>query len=140
MAMTRTLRQLPMRLTAGAYILNSGIEKWNADEQTAGQLHGFAATAYPLVKRMDPPTFLRALAGAEVALGAALVLPMVPALVAGAGLAAFSAGLLGLYASVPGMRRPGSLRPTQQGIPLAKDVWLLGIGAGLVVDDLTSGD
>jgi uncharacterized membrane protein YphA (DoxX/SURF4 family) len=140
MALTRTLRQLPMRLTAGAYMLNSGVQKWQADEQTAGELHGFASSAYPFVKEMDPPTFLRVLAGTEIALGAALVLPMVPALFAGAGLAAFSTGLLGLYLKTPGMRQEGSLRPTQQGTPLAKDVWLLGIGAGLVVDDLTAKD
>ena len=140
MAVTRTLRQLPIRLTAGAYILNSGVEKWQADEQTAGQLHGFATTAYPFVKQVDAPTFVKVLAGTEIALGAALVLPFVPALVAGMGLTAFSAGLLGLYARVPGMRQRGSVRPTQQGIPLAKDVWLLGIGTGLVVDDLTSRD
>ena len=140
MALTRTLRQLPLRLTAGAYILNSGIEKWNADEETAGNLHGFAATAYPFAKQVDPPTFVRALAGTEIALGAALLLPVVPGLLAGAGLAAFSAGLLGLYLSTPGMRREGSIRPTQQGVPLAKDVWLLGIGSSLVIDDLTSRD
>jgi hypothetical protein len=28
------------------------------------------------------------------------------------------------------------LRPTQQGTPIAKDVWLLGIGVGLLADDL----
>jgi uncharacterized membrane protein YphA (DoxX/SURF4 family) len=140
MARTRTLRQLPMRLTAGAYILNSGVGKWQADEQTAVELHGFAATAYPFVKKMDAPTFVKVLAGTEIALGAALVLPVVPALVAGMGLTAFSAGLLGLYVRVPGMRQRRSLRPTQQGVPLAKDVWLLGIGTGLVVDDLTSRD
>lgn len=140
MALTRTLRQLPMRIAAGAYILNSGVEKWRADEQTAGATHGFAATAYPMVKQMDPPTFLRTLAGTEIALGAALLLPAVPALLAGAGLTAFSAGLLGLYMATPGMRQEGSIRPTQQGVALAKDVWLLGIGVGLTVDALTSRD
>jgi hypothetical protein len=35
------------------------------------------------------------------------------------------------------MREEGSLRPTQQGVPLAKDVWMLGIGATLIVDALT---
>jgi hypothetical protein len=44
---------------------------------------------------------------------------------------------LGLYARTPGMRKQGSLFPTQQGIPLAKDAWLMGIGLGLVIDDLT---
>jgi hypothetical protein len=36
------------------------------------------------------------------------------------------------------MRRDGSLRPSQQGTALAKDVWMLGIGLGLIADDLTS--
>jgi hypothetical protein len=133
-----TLRRLPVRLTAGAYILNSGLQKWSADEQTAGALHGMASNAYPMLKQVDPPRFLRGLAAAEIGLGAALVLPAVPALLAGAGLTAFSAGLLGLYVRTPGMREEGSLRPSQQGTPLAKDVWLLGIGVGLVVDALTS--
>jgi hypothetical protein len=57
--------------------------------------------------------------------------------VAGAGLAAFSGGLLGLYARTPGMRKQGSPFPTQQGIPLAKDAWMMGIGLGLVIDDLS---
>jgi hypothetical protein len=34
------------------------------------------------------------------------------------------------------MRLEGSLRPTQQGLPLAKDVWLAAIGASLGIDDL----
>jgi hypothetical protein len=51
--------------------------------------------------------------------------------VAGAVLTGFSAGLLGLYLRTPGMRKPGSLAPTEQGLAIAKDVWLLGIGVGL---------
>ena len=35
------------------------------------------------------------------------------------------------------MRKENSLFPTQQGTPLAKDVWMMGIGLGLVIDDLT---
>jgi hypothetical protein len=34
------------------------------------------------------------------------------------------------------MREQGSLRPTQQGLVLAKDVWMLGIGLGFVVEAL----
>jgi hypothetical protein len=30
------------------------------------------------------------------------------------------------------MRKPGSLAPTQEGLSVAKDVWLLGIGIGLL--------
>jgi hypothetical protein len=42
-----------------------------------------------------------------------------------------------LYVRTPGMRKKGSPFPTQQGITLAKDVWLVGIGLGLVIDGLT---
>ena len=54
----------------------------------------------------------------------------------GAGLTAFSGALLGLYQRTPGLRQEGSLRPTDQGIPIAKDVWLLAIGLAFVVDDV----
>jgi hypothetical protein len=66
------------------------------------------------------------------------LLPVVPTAVAGAGLAAFSAGMLGLYLRTPGMRQDGSLRPTQQGTAIAKDVWMLGIAAGFIVDEVVS--
>ena len=130
-------RHLPPRVAAGAFILNSGIGKLHADEETAAQLHGFAAGAYPFLARVKPADFVRLLAAGEITLGAALLLPVVPAAVAGAGLTAFSGGLLGLYARTPGMRKEGSPFPTQQGIPLAKDAWMMGIGLGLVIDDLT---
>ena len=77
------------------------------------------------------------LIGVILALGATLLVPIIPSAVAGAGLTAFSGGLLGLYARTPGMRKEGSPFPTQQGIALAKDVWMMGIGLGLVIDDLT---
>ena len=32
------------------------------------------------------------------------------------------------------MRQKGSLRPTHQGTALAKDVWMLGVGLGLLAD------
>jgi hypothetical protein len=131
-------RHLPPRIAAGAFILNSGIGKWSADDETAAQLHGFATGTYPFLAKLKPRDFARLLAASEIALGAALLVPVVPAAVAGAGLAAFSGGLLGLYARTPGMRKDGTPLPSQQGIPLAKDVWMLGIGLGLVIDDLSS--
>jgi hypothetical protein len=73
----------------------------------------------------------------EIVLGAALLVPVVPPAVAGAGRAAFSGGLLGIYARTPGMRKEGTPFPTQEGIALAKDVWMAGIGLGLMIDDLT---
>ena len=131
------LRHLPQRIATGAFILNSGIGKLNADEETAAQLHGFAVGTYPFLAKLKPQDFVKLLGGTEIALGAALLLPVVPSALAGAGLAVFSGGLLGLYARTPGMRKEGSPLPTQQGIPIAKDVWMLGIGLGLVLDDLT---
>jgi len=129
--------QLPARIVTGAYILNSGIEKLSADEETAAGLHGFASGAYPFLGKLKPKDFVRLLAFGEIAVGGALLVPVVPGVLAGAGLTAFSGALLGLYARTPGMRREGSPFPTQQGIPLAKDSWLVGIGLSLIVDDLT---
>jgi hypothetical protein len=131
-------RHLPPRIAAGAFILNSGVGKWSADDETAAQLHGFATGTYPFLAKLKPRDFVRLLSVSEIALGAALLVPVIPAAVAGAGLAAFSGGLLGLYARTPGMRKDGTPLPTQQGIPLAKDVWMMGIGLGLVIDDLGS--
>ncbi|GGI08783.1 hypothetical protein [Egicoccus halophilus] len=124
------------RIAAGALILNSGLDKRDPDPETAAALHGMAATAYPPVRSVDPQSFVGSLSKGEVALGAALLTPLVPTGVAAAALTAFSAGLLGLYARVPGMREEGSVKPTQQGLTVAKDVWLLGIGAGLLTDVL----
>jgi hypothetical protein len=36
-----------------------------------------------------------------------------------------------------GMRRQGSLRPTEDGLAMAKDIWMLGIAAGLLADAAT---
>jgi len=130
-------RRMPGRLAAGAFILNAGLGKWSADEQTAARLHGMATGTYPVLARVKPKDFARLLSIGEIALGSALLLPVVPAAAAGAGLAAFSAGLLGLYLRTPGMTKEDGIRPSQQGTALAKDVWMLGIGLGLVADALT---
>ncbi|MGC9501763.1 hypothetical protein [Streptomyces sp. WG7] len=130
-------RHLPPRLAIGAFILNSGLAKRGADEQTAAMLHGMAKNTYPFLDKVQPTTFVRLLSAGEMALGAALLLPVVPTAVAGIGLTAFSAGLVGMYLRTPGMREEGSLRPTQDGTALAKDTWLLGVGVGFVVDGVT---
>ncbi|MGA4995801.1 hypothetical protein [Nonomuraea bangladeshensis] len=128
--------QLPPRLAAAAIMLHSGADMVGADEERASGLHGMATGAYPFLGAMEPVQFTRLLSRAELALGAALALPFVPSLVAGAALTGFAGGLVGLYLLTPGMRREGSLRPTQQGLGVAKDVWLLGIGLGLVLEEL----
>jgi uncharacterized membrane protein YphA (DoxX/SURF4 family) len=136
MNVRKKVRQLPLRLSAGGYVLNSGLSKWNADETTAKQLQAFAAGTYPFLAKLDPQLFVKALAATEMAVGAAVFVPFVPSLVAGTALTTFSGALLGLYLRTPGMREEGNLRPTQQGIPLSKDIWLAGIGASLLIDGL----
>jgi hypothetical protein len=131
------LRQLPLRMTAGAFLLDSGFGKVGADKDAAAQMQGFAAGTYPALGKLDPALFAKALAAGEIATGMALLIPFVPAAIAGIGLTAFSAGLLGLYLKTPGMRKEGSVRPTEQGLTLAKDVWLFGIGLALVLDGST---
>ena len=81
---------LPPRLITGAYFLNSGLAKRGADEATAGQLHGFAAGTYPVLGKLDAKRFTGLLSSAELAIGTALVVPVVPAWLAGAGLTAFA--------------------------------------------------
>jgi hypothetical protein len=127
-----TLSEIGPRLSAGAFILNSGLGKRGADEGTAAGLHGFASGTYPFLKNVPPQQFATGLAYSEIAIGGLLLAPFVPTAVAGAALTAFSGGLLGLYLNTPGMRKPGSLAPTQEGLAVAKDVWLLGIGVGLL--------
>jgi hypothetical protein len=39
------LRHLPGRLTTGVFIVNSGLSKRHADDDTAAALHGMAAVA-----------------------------------------------------------------------------------------------
>jgi hypothetical protein len=132
MGLPITLSEIAPRISAGVFILNSGLGKRGADEATAAGLHGFAAGTYPFLKNLQPQQFARGLATAEIAVGAILLAPFVPTAVAGAVLTGFSGGLLGLYLKTPGMRKPGSLAPTQEGLAVAKDVWLLGIGIGLL--------
>jgi hypothetical protein len=137
MKMRIRARHLPARITSGAFILNSGIEKMSADDETAAHLHKTATSTYPFLAKLTPQQFARLLAAGEIGVGAALLAPFVPAAVAGAGLTAFSGALLGLYVRTPGMRKEGSIFPTHQGIPLAKDSWMLGMGLSLVADGIT---
>jgi hypothetical protein len=130
------LAHLPLRVATGAYILNSGMSKQGLEGQAAEGLHGMASDAIPPLKRIQPEQFAKILSTGEIALGAALLIPFLPSALVGAALAGFSAGLVQLYLKTPGMRQPGSLKPTQEGIGLAKDVWLVGAGLTLLLDGL----
>jgi hypothetical protein len=128
------LRDLPGRVSAGAYILHAGLQKWNADEARATAIHGMAAGAFPALEEIPPPVFIRMLAAGEIATGAALLSPFVSSALAGAALTAFSGSLLAMYARTPALREPGSIWPSAAGTAVSKDVWMLGIGLGLLAD------
>ena len=133
-AMRTKARHLPLRLATGGYIVNSGLTKLDAEDDQAKKLHSMASGAYPAVAELEPRAFARLLSVAEVALGVALIAPIVPSRLAGLGLGAFSGGLVGMYLRTPGMHREGSIRPTSDGMALAKDVWMLGIALTLLMD------
>ncbi|MBU8861012.1 MULTISPECIES: hypothetical protein [unclassified Micromonospora] len=130
------LSHAPLRVAIGAYILNSGLGKRTLEGEAAAGVHGMAAGAMPQLRQIPPDRFAMLLSRGEIALGAALLAPFVPSLLAGAALTAFGAGLVQLYLKTPGMREGTSLRPSQAGIGLAKDVWLVGAGLSLVLDSL----
>jgi uncharacterized membrane protein YphA (DoxX/SURF4 family) len=133
------LRNLPTRLATGAYILHTGVEKWSGSEQQAQGVHGMASGAFPFLKGVKPTDFLKALSVGEMAVGAVLLAPVVPSAVAGAALTGFSGALLAMYLRTPALHKPGSIWPTQNGIGVSKDVWMLGIGVGLLVDGARQG-
>jgi uncharacterized membrane protein YphA (DoxX/SURF4 family) len=128
------LRDIPTRLATGAYIAHSGWDKWHGGDELADGVHGMAAGAYPFLRSIQPTTFLKALAGAELAIGAVLVTPMAPNKLAGAALTAFAGGLMTMYLRTPALHKPGSVWPTPAGTGVSKDVWMLGIGLGLLAD------
>jgi uncharacterized membrane protein YphA (DoxX/SURF4 family) len=132
-----TPSEIAPRIATGAFIVNSGLGKRGADEGAAAGMHGFASGAYPFLKKVPPTTFAKVQSTAEIAIGAALLTPFVPTAVAGALLTGFSGALLGLYLRTPGLTKAGrSVAPTQDGVPIAKDVWMLGIGVGLLTQGL----
>lgn len=130
---------LPVRVAAGAFILNAGLSKLQSEKETQSQVHSFATGTYPMLEKIPPEQFVKALGAAEVALGGALLMPLVVGDgLAGLALSTFAGSLLGLYVKTPGMRQEGSIRPSHNGTALAKDVWLAGMGITLMVSAVGS--
>ena len=125
----------PARLAAGAFILNSGLGKRNLPEEAAAGMRDAGSVGVPQLAQTPAKDFGKYLSYGEMALGAALLTPVVPGWLAGAGLAAFSAGLLNMYRKTPGMTVDG-VRPTPEGLPVAKDVFMLGIAGTIILDSL----
>ena len=129
-----TARSIPERLVTGAFIFHAGYGKWRGTPEQATALHGVAANAFPILRAVPPPAFLRLLAAGEMATGAIILAPLVPDRLAGGGLSLFSGTLLTMYWRTPTMRKAGSIWPTPAGTAISKDVWMLGIGASLLID------
>jgi uncharacterized membrane protein YphA (DoxX/SURF4 family) len=129
------LRTLPTRLVTGAYILHAGIGKWGGGPEQAAGIHVMASQAFPALKPIDAPKFLRALSAAEIATGLVILAPFVPAGLAGAALTGFSGSLVAMYLRTPSLRISGSIWPSPKGIAVSKDIWMLGIGLGLLIDE-----
>ena len=132
-------RDLPGRIATGAYILHAGLEKWHADQARAKGLHKAATGAFPFLERIPPERFVRLLAASEIAVGTALLAPVVPSALAGAALTGFSGSLVTMYLRTPALHKPGSVWPTQAGTGVSKDVWMLGIGLGLMLGSVGGG-
>ncbi|NHU85022.1 hypothetical protein GWK18_05335 [Kocuria sp. JC486] len=122
-----------LRGVSGAYILQSGLGKKDLPLEAYEGLQGMAATGIPQLKEWDAKTFGQALWLAEVGVGGLLLTPFVSKRLAGLALTAFSAGMLTMYFNNNEMTQDDGIRPTQEGTPLSKDVWLAAIGLALVV-------
>ena len=135
--MATKLWHVPVRLATGAIILDQGLLKLKADDDTAKWLHGQAVHAFPQFADMEPKEFVQLLSAGEIALGTALLgIGLVPSGLAGLALGVFGGSLTRLYLKAPGTRREGTVAPSQQGVGLAKDSWMLAIGTALVLDSV----
>ena len=135
--MATKLWHVPVRLATGAIILDQGLLKLKADDDTAKWLHGQAVHAFPQFADMEPKEFVQLLSAGEIALGSALLgVGLVPSGLAGLALGVFGGSLTRLYLKAPGTRREGTIAPSQQGVGLAKDSWMLAIGTALVLDSV----
>ena len=66
-----SLAQLPLRLTTGAFVLNSGIGKLSISDEEAEGLQQMAANGVPVLADMSPAAFRRVIAATEISVGAA---------------------------------------------------------------------
>ena len=128
------ISHIPLRLTTGAFILNSGLGKRNLDKDSAAGLQQMAGNAFPQLMDLDPVRFGKLLSAAEITVGLTLLTPFIPSRLAGLALGVFSGGMLTMYHKTPGMTEEDGIRPTHQGTALDKDVWLAGIAAALILD------
>ena len=127
-------RNVPGRVATGAYIAHAGYEKWHGTPERAAGVHTMASGAFPVLEPIPSAAFLKVLAAGELATGGLLLNPLTSNRVAGLALTGFAGSLLAMYWRTPTMRKPGSVWPKPAGMAVSKDVWMLGIGLGLLAD------
>ncbi|WP_297187879.1 hypothetical protein [uncultured Corynebacterium sp.] len=127
------LTSAAFRVIPGAFILNAGIGKLGMDESSSAGLQNMAATGIPQMKEIPTDKFGDFIAYSEIGIGATLLAPFVPDRLAGMVLTPFAAGLLSMYFGNPENTEDDGIRPSQEGLPLAKDSFLLAIGLGLAL-------
>ena len=130
--------QIPLRLTSGAFILNSGLNKRKLSDEQAAGLQQMAVKGVPQLSKLTPAQFKNFLVASEIGTGAALLLPVVPGWLAGAALTAFSGGLMSMYLNTPEMTESDGVRPSQEGTAVAKDLFLVGAGVGIMADSVAN--
>ena len=88
-----------------------------------------------MMKDIDVASFRKLLGYGEISVGAALLLPFVPKHIAGLALGGFSAALLSIYFSDPAKTMDDGIRPSSEGLSMAKDSWLAAIAIALILGD-----
>lgn len=127
------LSNIPLRAIPGAFIVNAGLGKLGMDAESSKGLQDFAATGIKELKQLPSDKFGQIIGASEIAVGGALLAPFVSNRIAGAGLTAFGAGLLTLYFGDDDNTLDDGIRPSEQGLSLAKDSWLLAVGLTLLL-------
>lgn len=128
-------RDIPLRLATGPFLVWTGVRKLQQPER-GDRLLESASTSLPQLVDVfgsEPERFARALGVLELGLGAWLASGL-RSRGAGLALSAFAGATLSLLFTEPANRLPGSAwEPSPRGLPLAKDVWLLGAGLSLAL-------
>ncbi|GAB3693023.1 hypothetical protein [Corynebacterium nasicanis] len=124
-----------LRGVTGAFITNSGVGKIGMPAEHSAGLQQAAASGIPLMAKLPSDKFGTFIGYSEVGIGAALLAPFVPNKIAGAALTAFTGGLLSMYFRNPENTQADGIRPTQEGMPLAKDFFMLAIGLALMTQN-----
>jgi hypothetical protein len=124
----------PQRIVFGAFFAHVALSHKDLDENGAKGLRRFAAAGYPFLEQFSPTLFAKGMVTAEFIVAGSLLVPVVPPVIGATALTAFGSGLMGVYARAPGMRRDGSLRPTDIGMSVAKDSWMVAAGLSVLID------